>query len=117
LTSTNNTQTGYPNVITNLPEAQIAFNGARAWIMQGENNQLVFFEFKEGMDLPDHNHTYPQWGMVIDGKMELRIDGKPRICQKGDEYYIPIGAMHGAKFLCKTRVMGFFSEKNRYKPK
>jgi mannose-6-phosphate isomerase-like protein (cupin superfamily) len=117
LTSTNNTNTGYPDVITRLPEAQVAFKGVRAWIMQGDCNQLVFFEFAEGIDLPDHNHTYPQWGMVIDGKMELRIDGKPRICQKGDEYCIPVGAMHGAKFLRHTRVMDFFSEKCRYKPK
>jgi quercetin dioxygenase-like cupin family protein len=115
LTSTNSTKTGYPDVITNLPEAQIAFKGAQAWIMQSINSQIVFFEFEEGMDRPDH--TYSQWGMVIDGKMQLRIDGKPRICQKGDEYYIPSGAMHGARFLAKTRVMDFFSEKSRYKPK
>lgn len=111
------TQTSYPDVIKNLPEAKISFKGATAWIMQGENNQIVFFEFKEGMDLPEHNHTYPQWGLVIDGKMELKVNGKPRICMKGDEYYIPIGAFHSAKFLSKTRVMDFFSEKSRYKPK
>ncbi len=117
MTSLNKTQTGYPDVITNLPAAEIGFEGAQAWIMQGENNQIVFFEFEDGMDLPEHSHMYPQWGMVIDGIMELRIDGKPRICQKGDEYYIPIGAKHCAKFLSRTRVMDFFSENNRYKPK
>lgn len=69
------------------------------------------------MDLPEHNHSYEQWGIVIDGEMELRVDGKVRLCKKGDEYLVPIGAMHGAKFLKKTRVMDFFSEKNRYTPK
>ncbi len=110
--------TGYPEVlIQQLPEAKVPFDGTRAWIMQSENNQLVFFEFEAGMDLPDHNHTYAQWGVVIDGEMELRIDGKPRICKSGDEYLIPVGAMHGSKFIEKTRVMDFFSEKDRYKPK
>ena len=93
------------------------FEGTRAWIMQSDRNQLVFFEFEAGMNLPDHNHTYPQWGMVIDGEMELRIDGKPRVCKRGDEYLIPVGAMHGARFIERTRVMDFFSEKSRYKPK
>ncbi len=52
MATANKNQTGYPGVITNLPEAQIAFEGARAWIMQGENRQLVFFEFEDGIDLP-----------------------------------------------------------------
>ncbi len=109
--------TAYPNVILSLPEAEIAFKGARAWIMQGENNQIVFFEFEEGVDLPEHNHVYPQWGLVIDGEMELKINGTPRFCRKGDEYYIPVGELHCARFFSKTRVMDFFSEKSRYKPK
>lgn len=85
--------------------------------MQSQTNQIVFFEFEAGLDLPDHNHVYPQWGLVIDGEMELRINGMPRVCGKGDEYLVPSGAMHGARFLRRTRVMDFFSEKNRYTPK
>ncbi len=107
----------YPEVILHLPEAEVSFKGVKAWIMQGESRQLVFFEFEDGVDLPEHNHVYTQWGMVIAGKMELRVDGKPRVCAKGDEYLVPAGAMHGARFLEKTRVMDFFSERDRYKPK
>ena len=111
-------KSGYPEVLlSQLPEAKVAFEGARAWIMQSESNQLVFFEFEAGMNLPDHNHTYPQWGMVMEGEMELRLDGKPRICKGGDEYLIAANVMHGAKFIKRTRVMDFFSEKDRYTPK
>jgi len=28
------------------------------------------------MGLPDYNHIYAQWGVVIEGEMELRLDGK-----------------------------------------
>ena len=107
----------YPEIITSLPEAEIPFKGAKAWILQAENRQLVFFEFETGVNLPGHAHTYPQWGMVVDGEMELKVEGKPRICKKGDEYLVPAGAIHSAKFFCKTRVMDFFSEKERYKTK
>jgi hypothetical protein len=93
------------------------FEGAKAWILQADTRQLVFFEFEPDAKVPEHRHGYPQWGMVIDGKMELNIDGKPRICEKGDEYVIPAGAKHFACFPCRTRVMDLFSEKNRYKPK
>jgi quercetin dioxygenase-like cupin family protein len=110
-------ESGYPKVITFLPEADMQLKGAKAWILQAEKSQLVFFEFEADAKVPEHSHSYPQWGMVIDGKMELTINGKPRVCEKGDEYVIPAEARHFAKFLSRTRVMDYFSEKNRYKAK
>ncbi|MGD0644576.1 MAG: cupin domain-containing protein [Candidatus Bathyarchaeia archaeon] len=107
----------YPEVIRRLPEAEVEFQGTKAWIMQGNLSQIVFFEFEAEIDMPEHSHSYPQWGIVIEGKMELKIEGKPRICQKGDEYLIPAQAKHCAKFLSRSRVMDFFSEKARYKSK
>jgi quercetin dioxygenase-like cupin family protein len=115
--TTNKRKQGYPEVITCLPEADIQFEGAKAWILQANTRQLVFFEFEADAKVPEHSHCYAQWGMVIDGKMELTINGKSRICEKGDEYLISAGAKHFARFLCRTRVMDLFSEKNRYKPK
>jgi quercetin dioxygenase-like cupin family protein len=121
VTHLNNTKNqhkqGYPEVITCLPEADIQFEGVKAWILQANTRQLVFFEFEADAKVPEHSHDYDQWGMVIDGKMKLTINDKPRICEKGDEYLIPAGAKHFARFLRRTRVMDFFSEKNRYKPK
>jgi quercetin dioxygenase-like cupin family protein len=108
---------GYPDVVTRLPPAEINVEGARAWILQAEASQLVFFEFQADTKVPDHSHNYPQWGMVIDGKMELTIDGKPLMCEKGTEYLIPSGARHSARFLSRTRVMDYFSEKSRYRQK
>lgn len=110
-------RTGYPKVITRLPEADIPIEGIKAHILQGEKHQLVFFEMEPSAPVPEHSHDYDQWGMVIEGKMELTIDSETRICQKGDEYVIPALAKHRARFLSKSRVIDFFSEKNRYKIK
>ena len=108
---------GFPNVITDLPEADIQFKGIRAWILQGEKHQMVFFEMEPSAQVPEHSHDYPQWGIMIEGKMELTIDGKARIIEKGDEYVIPAKAKHYVRFLSKCRVMDFFSEKTRYRAK
>lgn len=107
----------YPAVITSLPEADIRFKGIRAWIMQGDNTQLVFFEMDSSATVPEHSHDYVQWGMVIDGQMNLIIDGKSMICTKGSEYLIPARAKHFARFNEKTRVVDLFSEKSRYSRK
>ena len=108
---------GFPDFITLLPEADMQLEGIRAWILQGEKHQLVFFEMAPAARVPEHSHDYPQWGMVIEGKMELVTDGKPRICKKGDEYLIPSHAKHYARFLSKSRVVDLFSEKSRYRLK
>jgi len=110
-------RTGYPEVITRLPEADISIKGIKAHVLQGEKHQLVFFEFESSAQVPEHDHEYDQWGMVIDGKAELIINGKTKTCEKGDEYVIPAHAKHRARFLSKSRVMDFFSEKDRYRIK
>jgi quercetin dioxygenase-like cupin family protein len=107
----------FPDVVTRLPRAEIAVEGAKAWILQSKACQLVFFEFKAGTKVPEHSHAYSQWGFVVDGKMSLLVDGEPWVCEKGTEYLIPAGAKHSATFSARTRVMDYFSEKNRYKPK
>ena len=108
---------GYPEIISRLPEADVQFKGIRAWILQSEKHQLVFFEMEPSAQVPEHCHDYAQWGIMIEGRMELTIDGQTRICEKGGEYVIPAEAKHHARFLTKSRVIDFFSEKNRYRPK
>jgi quercetin dioxygenase-like cupin family protein len=108
---------GYPKVITDLPEADIPFKGIKAWIVQTESRQLVFFEMQPTAVVPEHSHNYPQWGMLIKGGMKLTVDGKTKTIRKGDEYLIPAHAKHSVTFMTKTRVMDLFIEKTRYKPK
>ena len=54
---------------------------------------------------------------MLQGKMELTVNDEKRIIKNGDEYVIPAQAKHSARFLAKSRVIDFFSEKDRYKIK
>ncbi|UCE29032.1 MAG: cupin domain-containing protein [Candidatus Bathyarchaeota archaeon] len=108
---------GFPKPIADLPEADIKFKGVRGWIAQGEDHQVVFFEIERLAEVPSHNHDTPQWGVVVEGKMELSIGDETRVYQNGDDYLIPAHTMHSARFLTFCRVVDFFGEKMRYKPK
>ncbi|UCE95758.1 MAG: cupin domain-containing protein [Candidatus Bathyarchaeota archaeon] len=108
---------GFPSVIKDLPEADLPFNDVKAWILQGDKTQLIFFEMQPTALVPEHSHSYPQWGLVVNGKMRLTIDGKTQTIEKGDSYLIPANAKHKAKFLTETQVIDLFSEKCRYKTK
>ncbi|MCW3993082.1 MAG: cupin domain-containing protein, partial [Candidatus Bathyarchaeota archaeon] len=79
---------GFPTVIKDLPEADLPFKSVKAWILQGEKHQLIFFEMQPTALVPEHSHSYPQWGMVIEGKMKLTVNGKTKTIEKGDDYFI-----------------------------
>lgn len=108
---------GFPKVITEMPEADVRFKGVRGWIAQGESHQIVFFEMEPLGEVSEHSHNSPQWGVVVEGRMELTIDSRAHVYEKGDEYFIPAHAKHSAKFLRKCRAIDFFAERLRYKPK
>ncbi len=108
---------GFPIFITNLSEADIQFKGVRAWISQGDNHQVVFFDIAACGEVTEHYHETPQWGVVVEGEMELTINGEPRVYRKGDEYHIPARAKHLARFRSRCRTVDFFCEKDRYSPK
>lgn len=107
----------FPQVIRDLPEADIEFEGVRGWIAQGENHQIVFFEMDPLGEVAEHSHESPQWGIVVEGKIELTINNTATVYESGDEYLIPARAKHSAKFKTRVRVIDFFAEKERYKPK
>jgi len=106
----------YSKIIDKLPEADISFRGVAGKILQGESSQLVFMEIEPIGEVPPHAHG-AQWGVVIDGEMELTIGGETKIYRKGDHYFIPAGVMHSARFNSKVFVVDYFEDKNRYNSK
>ena len=106
----------YPPEIRALPEADITFPGVRGWLLQGERSSVLFVDIAAIGQVPPHAHG-AQWGVVLEGEMELTIGGQARTYRPGDHYYIPAGAVHSAVFKTRTFVIDFFAERDRYSPK
>jgi quercetin dioxygenase-like cupin family protein len=106
----------FPKTITSLPQADIAFTGVKGWLSQARDHQLVFMDIAPIGEVAPHAHG-AQWGIVVDGEMELTIGGKTEVYRKGDSYFIPKGTVHSARFTTRTFVIDFFADKNRYKTK
>lgn len=106
----------FPEPITHLPEADIPLEGIHAWLSQGENHQIIFMEFDEDVELIEHAHE-SQWGIVLEGMIELVIDGVKNTYVKGDRYFIPSGVKHSGKIFAGYADMTYFNQKDRYRTK
>jgi quercetin dioxygenase-like cupin family protein len=106
----------FPKTIVDLGEADLPFEGATAYLSQGEDHQILFMEFEKDIDLPEHSHE-SQWAVVIEGQIELVIDGVKKVYQKGDRYFIPSGVKHSGKIFAGYSDITFFNQRDRYKHK
>jgi quercetin dioxygenase-like cupin family protein len=106
----------FPGPIRNLPEADIPLNGLKAFLSQAENHQILFMEFDEDADLPEHSHA-AQVGIVLAGKIDLKVNDEIKTYVKGDIYYIPSGIKHSGKIYAGYSDITFFDEPGRYNQK
>lgn len=103
----------FPSPVLDLPEADIPLAGIKAYLSQGASHQIIFMEFAEDVELPEHRHA-AQWGVVLEGRIDLTIGGIGRSYRKGDRYFIPEGVMHSGKIHAGYADITFFDQADRY---
>jgi quercetin dioxygenase-like cupin family protein len=108
--------TQFPNIITDLPQAEIPIDGLKAYLVQGSGQQIVFMSFENHVEVPDHAHE-AQWGIVLEGEIELTINDKKKIFKKGETYFIPKDIRHSAKISAGYKDITLFNQRDRYKAK
>ena len=106
----------FPEPIRSLPEADVPLSGVKAYLSQSENHQIIFMQFDKDVEAPEHSHE-SQWGIVLEGKLDLVVNGVKRTYSKGEYYFIPKGVKHGAKIYAGYADITFFNQKDRYKAK
>ena len=107
-----------PDMIARLPEADLPFpaSALKTGVLQSGDGQLVFFQIFRDIEIPPHSHK-GQWGVVLEGEIEMTVGGETRTYGPGDTYYIPAGVVHSAKVPAGAKAIDFFEEPDRYKLK
>jgi quercetin dioxygenase-like cupin family protein len=106
----------FPKPVASLPQADIPIDGISAFLSQSDTHQIIFMEFEKDVALPEHSHA-AQVGFVIEGKIELIIDGERKNFEKGKIYYIPEGVPHSGQIFAGYADITFFGEPGRYSQK
>ncbi|WP_430816137.1 cupin domain-containing protein [Carboxylicivirga sp. RSCT41] len=103
-------------IISKHPMADIPIEGLDSRLIQSGDQQFVFMEFDEDTEVEPHAHE-AQWGVVLDGEMEICIGGKVHHLKKGDTYFIKKDEVHSAKIKAGYKDLTLFDQKDRYKEK
>ena len=106
--------TDLPEFLQDLPSALIPLEGLTNHLIQGPGQQVIIMSFEKETEVPEHAHE-AQWGVVLDGVMELTISGKSVTLRKGDSYFIPKGAVHSAKIHAGYQDLCIFNQPDRYR--
>ncbi|MFX0005753.1 MAG: cupin domain-containing protein [Promethearchaeota archaeon] len=104
----------FPEPVLKLPRADIPIDGLKAFIAQGDYFQILYMEFEKDVIIEEHSHE-SQWGVILEGQIDLKIDGKEFVFTKGDRYFIPKGVKHSAKIYKGYADITYFNQKDRYK--
>lgn len=103
----------FPEIVTRHPAADLGLAGAESHLLQAGDQQIAFMSFDRDVDVPEHAHA-AQWGVVLDGEIELTIAGDRRVFRKGDSYFIPAGVRHSSRIRAGYKDMTLFDQRDRY---
>ena len=103
----------FPEIIERHPGANIPVEGVTSHLVQAGNQQFIFMAVDQDAEVPPHSHN-AQWGVVLEGEMELTVDGQIRLLRKGDSYSIEKDVVHSVKIKKGYKDLTLFDQVDRY---
>jgi len=83
-----------PFVDTNALEAREALPGWKGRYFHSENMTFAYYEFTAGSSIHEHGHDTDEVWHVVDGELEITIDGTTQTAGPGHAGVVPPGARH-----------------------
>jgi quercetin dioxygenase-like cupin family protein len=68
--------------------------GIQMNVLSGGRMMANWVRIEPGATVPDHAHPHEQIGLVLEGEIDMTIDGKTRRLAPGHAYVIPGGVRH-----------------------
>ena len=65
----------------------------------GDKLQLIWARFEPGGEYETHSHPHEQFGLMVAGRMLLRVGDQEREVRPGDIWYAPPNVVHGGTLL------------------
>ncbi len=69
-----------------------------------ENTMLTHMEFEPGSVIPEHKHPHEQITLILEGGMDMTVEGEKKTVLKGDMVSVPANVVHGARVMNEFTV-------------
>jgi len=73
--------------------------GATMQPFDGGKLMMIWVTIEPNVDYPHHQHPHEQMGVIVEGGLELTMNGESRLLRPGDMYAIPPYLPHKARTL------------------
>lgn len=103
----------YPEWVKHLPQVDVPFPGAVGWLMASPQGQVVFWEFRDRVEVPPHRHG-PQMGVILGGRTVMTIDGETRVWLARETFSIADQVEHSAVVDSGSYIIEFYQEPDRH---
>ncbi|HEX9252633.1 MAG TPA: cupin domain-containing protein [Ignavibacteriaceae bacterium] len=74
-------------------------------IIKKPNGNITLFAFDKDESLTEHTSPYEAVVYMVDGEMEIKIDGKPYNVKAGEIIVMPPNVPHGLKAAIKSKML------------
>lgn len=99
-----------PFFSTNTRVPKEILPGATIQTFWGDNTLLSMVKIEPMIEVPLHTHPHEQSGIILEGSLEMGIDGNVQVLHPGDMYIIPGEVEHYARGLeAGASVLDIFS--------
>lgn len=93
--------------LIDLPELEIA-NGIRANVVTTDTVTILHVRIDKGALLPEHSHYNEQVVNVIEGELELTVDGKNYNLMPGNIMVLEPNVVHSGRAIKACKVIDIF---------
>jgi quercetin dioxygenase-like cupin family protein len=74
-------------------------------LIKHKTGSVTVFAFDAGQELSEHTVPFDALVHVIDGAVEIRIDGDPHVVRSGESIVMPAGHPHAVKAIERFRMV------------
>ena len=85
------------------------FPGLRARIVHTERTSQSWVDIDAGASFPEHQHPHEQTVNVLEGRLEITVNGETHVLTAGSVFVISPEARHSGRALERCRVLDVFS--------
>lgn len=94
--------------VADLPKLGVPDDRFDVRFIHSENMTVAFNVLKKGAIVPDHTHLHETIDFVMEGSLDMKINGQTTRMEAGTVARVPSNILHGAYAVTDCKVINIF---------